>query len=118
MKIASPINDYPKVSHRFLGRQIQALQRQGPAVKRTALRVWDQPPRRPPRGRLPNPPRLRVCAIERVHAHFGANSPQAALPVHAHGGAPHSFTVHGPAEFMRPAGLMAKIRKATPLIYV
>lgn len=41
MKIAYFINQYPKVSHTFIRREIQALERQGFSVLRIALRGWD-----------------------------------------------------------------------------
>ncbi|WEK28389.1 MAG: glycosyltransferase family 4 protein [Candidatus Pseudomonas phytovorans] len=41
MRIAYFINQYPKVSHSFIRREILALERQGVAVQRIALRGWD-----------------------------------------------------------------------------
>jgi len=41
MHIAYFINQYPKVSHSFIRREILALERQGFAVQRIALRGWD-----------------------------------------------------------------------------
>jgi colanic acid/amylovoran biosynthesis glycosyltransferase len=41
MKIAYFINQYPKVSHSFIRREILALERQGVEVLRIALRGWD-----------------------------------------------------------------------------
>jgi glycosyltransferase involved in cell wall biosynthesis len=41
MKIAYFVNQYPKVSHTFIRREIFALERQGVAVVRLALRGWD-----------------------------------------------------------------------------
>jgi glycosyltransferase involved in cell wall biosynthesis len=43
LKIAYLINEYPKVSHSFIRREIHALERQGLHVKRIALRGWDGP---------------------------------------------------------------------------
>lgn len=40
MKIAYLVNQYPKVSHSFIRREILALERQGFAVERIALRGW------------------------------------------------------------------------------
>jgi colanic acid/amylovoran biosynthesis glycosyltransferase len=40
MKIAYFINQYPKVSHSFIRREIMALERQGAEVVRIALRGW------------------------------------------------------------------------------
>ncbi len=41
MRIAYFINQYPKVSHSFIRREILALERQGFTVQRVALRGWD-----------------------------------------------------------------------------
>ncbi len=41
MRIAYLINQYPKVSHSFIRREIQALERRGVTVVRLALRGWD-----------------------------------------------------------------------------
>lgn len=41
MHIAYLINQYPKVSHSFIRREILALERQGVTVQRIALRGWD-----------------------------------------------------------------------------
>ncbi|NIE74751.1 glycosyltransferase family 4 protein [Pantoea sp. Ap-967] len=41
MRIAYFINQYPKVSHSFIRREILALERQGVVVQRIALRGWD-----------------------------------------------------------------------------
>jgi glycosyltransferase involved in cell wall biosynthesis len=41
MTVAYFINQYPKVSHSFIRREIQALERQGVSVLRVALRGWD-----------------------------------------------------------------------------
>ncbi len=41
LRIAYFINQYPKVSHSFIRREILALERQGIAVQRIALRGWD-----------------------------------------------------------------------------
>ncbi|HGA2318209.1 TPA: glycosyltransferase [Pseudomonas putida] len=41
MRIAYFINQYPKVSHSFIRREILALERQGIEVHRIALRGWD-----------------------------------------------------------------------------
>ena len=40
-KIAYFINQYPKVSHSFIRREILALERQGFEIERIALRGWD-----------------------------------------------------------------------------
>src|SRR5262249_46467135 len=41
MRIAYLVNRYPKVSHTFIRREIQALERQGFEIMRIALRGWD-----------------------------------------------------------------------------
>lgn len=41
MRIAYLVNQYPKVSHSFIRREIHALERQGVQVLRIALRGWD-----------------------------------------------------------------------------
>jgi colanic acid/amylovoran biosynthesis glycosyltransferase len=43
MRIAYLINEYPKVSHIFIRREILALERRGVEVMRIALRGWDGP---------------------------------------------------------------------------
>jgi len=43
MRIAYLINQYPKVSHIFIRREILALERRGVEVMRIALRGWDGP---------------------------------------------------------------------------
>jgi glycosyltransferase involved in cell wall biosynthesis len=158
MRVAYLINQYPKVSHTFIRREILALERQGVEVTRIALRGWDNALadaedeverkrtryllsegalplllatlgmllRRP--GHLmralalawrmsrgaerPLPvhliylaeacriePWLRAEHIQHVHAHFGTNSAEVAMLVHALGGPRWSFTAHGPEEF-------------------
>ncbi|WP_020181784.1 glycosyltransferase family 4 protein [Methylotenera sp. 1P/1] len=42
MRITHLINQYPKVSHTFIRREIMALERQGFEVQRVALRGWDE----------------------------------------------------------------------------
>ena len=55
MRVAYFINQYPKVSHTFIRREIAALERQGVDVERMALRGWDaevtDPQDRQERGR-------------------------------------------------------------------
>ena len=43
MKIAYFVNQYPKVSHSFIRREILALERQGFEVQRLAIRGWEGP---------------------------------------------------------------------------
>ncbi len=57
MKIAYFINQYPKVSHSFIRREILALERQGFEVLRIALRGWDGP--------LPDPADVREREVTR-----------------------------------------------------
>jgi glycosyltransferase involved in cell wall biosynthesis len=42
-RVAYLINQYPKVSHSFIRREILAVERQGVAIERFALRGWDEP---------------------------------------------------------------------------
>jgi glycosyltransferase involved in cell wall biosynthesis len=55
---------------------------------------------------------LRAAGIQHLHAHFGTNSAEVAMLVHALGGPRWSFTVHGPEEFDKGQliGLAEKIR--------
>jgi colanic acid/amylovoran biosynthesis glycosyltransferase len=162
--VAYLINQYPKVSHSFIRREILALERQGVTVLRFAARGWDDdvpdPVDRLERGRtryllqrglapallaaaklaLARPGvflgalRLALTMARRsdrslfhhiaylaeasllvgwlaeqgvghLHAHFGTNPADVAMLVHALGGPPYSFTVHGPEEFDRPDAL-------------
>ena len=164
MHIAYFTNQYPKVSHSFIRREILALEAQGVQVHRFALRGWadavadpadtqeQQRTRYVLRGGLgplavaalrvaassparfgqalwralrvgwradrPLPmhlvylaeacqllPWLHECGAEHVHAHFGTNSAEVAMLVHALGGPGYSFTVHGPEEFDKPQAL-------------
>jgi colanic acid/amylovoran biosynthesis glycosyltransferase len=43
MRIAYLINQYPKVSHSFIRREIQALERRGLEVMRISIRGWNEP---------------------------------------------------------------------------
>lgn len=59
----------------------------------------------------------RRCHDQRIphlHAHFGTNSATVAMLAHELGGAPYSFTVHGPEEFDAPGALSLgeKVRRA------
>ncbi|UXH79496.1 glycosyltransferase [Roseateles amylovorans] len=57
---------------------------------------------------------LREGGATHLHAHFGTNSAEVAMLVHALGGPGYSFTVHGPEEFDKPEFLHLgeKIRRA------
>ena len=65
-------------------------------------------------------PWLRAAGIQHVHAHFGTNSAEVAMLVHALGGPPWSFTVHGPTEFDKPQfiGLPEKIRRCAFVVAI
>ena len=177
LKLAYFVNQYPKVSHSFIRREILALERQGFQIARIALRGWDGPLpdeedqrerqqtryvlRRGGRGLLVpllvmavrRPARLlaafhlavrmsresdrplpyhliyviEACRIAlwlgdtgagHLHAHFGTNSAEIAMLVHALGGPPYSFTVHGPDEFIKPLGLEEKIHRAAFVVAI
>jgi glycosyltransferase involved in cell wall biosynthesis len=53
-----------------------------------------------------------------IHAHFGTNSTDITMLVHALGGPRYSFTAHGPEEFLRPVGLREKIRRAAFVVAI
>jgi glycosyltransferase involved in cell wall biosynthesis len=57
-------------------------------------------------------PWLRASSIHHLHAHFGTNSAEVAMLVHALGGPQWSFTVHGPEEYdnVQSIRLTEKIR--------
>lgn len=179
MRIAYLVNQYPKISHSFIRREILALERQGVDVVRIALRGWngeliDAEDRRERdrtryalqggalklisalarvlltrptslfrglalacrmgyRADRPLPVHLvylaEACLIERwlrdadvhhLHAHFGTNSAEVAMLIHALGGPEWSFTVHGPDEFDSPRfiGLAEKIRRSSFVVAV
>lgn len=178
-RVAYFINQYPKVSHSFIRREILALERLGIEVQRVALRGWDDPVvdredqaeqartqyvlkdgmaalaiamvrelARSPAGflralmlalrmgrRADRPavfhlvylaeacrmlPWLRGSGAGHLHAHFGTNSAEVAMLVHALGGPAYSFTVHGPEEFDKPQfiGLAEKIRGAAFVVAI
>ena len=173
MRIAYLVNQYPKVSHSFIRREILALEKQGLEIMRISIRGWDNDlvddaDRREReqtrfvlqtswlaiavavlaaalsrplsfartfalafrvgwRADRPLPFHfvylaeacliarwLRASNIQHLHAHFGTNSAEVAMLVHALGGPPWSFTVHGPEEFDKPEfiSLAEKIRRA------
>jgi colanic acid/amylovoran biosynthesis glycosyltransferase len=177
LKIAYLVNQYPKVSHTFIRREILALERRGFEVLRVALRGWDEtlPDEEdrqereraryvlrqgarglliPLLGTLARSPRRFLAALRlalrmsrdsdrplpyhviyfaeacrvfhwltdfgatQVHAHFGTNSAEVAMLVHALGGPPYSFTVHGPDEFLNPMGLEHKIHHASFVVAI
>ena len=65
-------------------------------------------------------PWLRAASVEHVHAHFGTNSADVAMLVHALGGPQWSFTAHGPDEFDNPEliGLAEKVRRCAFVVAV
>lgn len=172
-KIAYFINQYPKVSHSFIRREIAAVEAQGFDIDRIALRGWDaeivddddrserdrtryilkkgvggllaplvrqmaanpkgffcalglafKMARRGERGLIYHLVYLmeaaqvvewtRAFGATHIHAHFGTNSTEIVMLAHCLGGAPYSFTVHGPEEFDKPLalGLDEKIRRS------
>ena len=172
MRIAYLINQYPKVSHSFIRREILALEKRGIQIMRISLRGWDdhlvdksdQREREKTlyvlsdgalplllaffrvlvthplrfssafalalrmgwRGERPMPVHiiylaeacrilgwLRAEHVQHLHAHFGTNSAEVAMLVHALGGPKWSFTVHGPKEFEKvaPLKLSEKLRR-------
>jgi colanic acid/amylovoran biosynthesis glycosyltransferase len=179
VRVAYLINQYPKVSHTFIRREILALERRGIEVVRIALRGWDSESVDPEdqlererthyvlrdgtpalllalmrmllmrpgrllralalawrmgnRAERPLPihlvylaeacriePRLRAAVVQHLHAHFGTNSAEVAMLVHALGGPRWSFTVHGPEEFDKAQliGLAEKIRRCAFVVAV
>src|SRR5450755_8222 len=58
LKVAYLINQYPKVSHSFIRREILALERRGVQVQRYAMRGWD--------AETPDP----ADAHERAHTRY------------------------------------------------
>jgi glycosyltransferase involved in cell wall biosynthesis len=63
---------------------------------------------------------LKAEDVKHLHAHFGTNSAEVAMLVHALGGPPFSFTAHGPEEFdkARFIGLPQKIERAKFVVAV
>jgi colanic acid/amylovoran biosynthesis glycosyltransferase len=179
VRIAFLVNQYPKVSHTFIRREILALERLGFEVVRIALRGWDgtfvdpddevesKRTRYVLRGGLPallsavafvmlmRPVRfaralrlvwrmakgaerplpvhfvylaeacritlwLRGASVRHLHAHFGTNSAEVAMLVHALGGPSWSFTIHGPEEFDKAAllGLAEKVRRCSFVVAI
>ena len=173
------VNQYPKVSHSFIRREILALERLGVTVQRIALHGWDAevvdeddalertrtryvlqqglagllvPTVRALLGtparfmaalwlalrigwRADRPlpyhvvylaeacrmlPWLRESGARHLHAHFGTNSAEVAMLVHALGGPPFSFTVHGPEEFDKPEflSLGEKVRRSAFVVAI
>lgn len=63
---------------------------------------------------------LRKAGIRHLHAHFGSNSAEVAMLVHALGGPSWSFTAHGPEEFEKATlwGLAEKVRRCSFVVAV
>jgi colanic acid/amylovoran biosynthesis glycosyltransferase len=62
-------------------------------------------------------PWLRAAGVEHVHAHFGTNSAEVAMLVHALGGPQWSFTVHG-TELLDDARLIGLTTKVQNCAFV
>jgi glycosyltransferase involved in cell wall biosynthesis len=179
MRIAYLVNQYPKISHSFIRREILALERLGVEVVRIALREWtgevvdeeDHIERKRTRyvlrdgapglllalvrmlltspvslvralilacriGYRAERPLivhliylaeacrikswLRTEVVQHLHAHFGTNTAEVAMLVHALGGPDWSFTVHGPEELDKPQfiGLGEKVRRCSFVVAV
>ena len=173
VKICYLVNQYPKVSHTFIRREIQALEGRGVEVVRYSVRRVAEPLADPAdqaeqertrvvldggkeglaaamaRVAVSRPARfaeasamaarigvgserglaihgaylgeacvllewMRDEGVQHVHAHFGTNSATVAMLVHALGGPPFSFHVHGPEELDKPdlISLSEKILRA------
>ena len=102
MKIAYLINDYPKVSHSFIRREIQALERLGIEVQRLALRGWA--------GILPDDDDAR----ERTRTRYVLND--GLLPLVA---ATLRVLIHAPRRFLAALRLTLRVarRSDRPLPY-
>jgi glycosyltransferase involved in cell wall biosynthesis len=63
---------------------------------------------------------LRVASVQHLHAHFGTNSAEVAMLVHALGGPRWSFTIHGPKEYdnVQLVGLAEKIRRSAFVVAI
>ena len=88
MKIAYFVNEYPKVSHSFIRREILALERKGFSIHRIALRGWSGP--------LPDP----QDRLERARTQYVLRDGVAALclPV-------FSALLRAPVRFFKALGL-------------
>jgi glycosyltransferase involved in cell wall biosynthesis len=177
LRIAYFVNQYPKISHTFIRREILALERQGFDILRVSLRGWndeltDEEDRieqtntryilrsgmpallwavlltmlaKPgrflsalrlattmarQRGERSLPyhlaylaeacrmlPWLKEFGATHVHAHFGSNSAEVAMLVHALGGPPYSFTFHGEQESLS-GGIGDKVGRAAFVVAI
>jgi glycosyltransferase involved in cell wall biosynthesis len=179
MTIAYLINQYPKVSHSFIRREIAGVEASGLSVARFSIRSCEtelvdpadklelektrvvldvgllklmlyllgvaltrpiawlktlwlavQVGQRSDRGVLRHFIYLaeacvllrwfQAAGVTHVHAHFGTNSTTVAMLCRSLGGAPYSFTVHGPEEFDRPESLALteKINRAAFVVAI
>lgn len=103
MKIAYILNTYPQPSHSFIRRELQALERQGYAIDRIAMRPAEV--ELVDAGDQAEAAHIARRCARHTHAHFGTNAATVAMLCHAMGGPRHSFTVHGPEEFDAPRAL-------------
>ena len=62
-------------------------------------------------------PWLKSFGAVHMHAHFGTNSAEIVMLVHALGGPPYSFTVHGQDELLF-GGLAEKVRRAAFVVAI
>jgi colanic acid/amylovoran biosynthesis glycosyltransferase len=97
LKIAYFVNQYPKVSHTFIRREILALERRGFEVQRVALRGWDTP--------VPD----EEDRAERDHTHYVLRNGAAALllPV-------LRCLLISPVRFFASVALAMKMSRASP----
>src|SRR5262245_4333347 len=65
-------------------------------------------------------PWLRAAGVQHLHAHFGTNSAEVAMLVHALDGPPWSFTIHGPKEYdnVHLVGLAEKIQRCAFVVAI
>jgi glycosyltransferase involved in cell wall biosynthesis len=65
-------------------------------------------------------PWLRTAGVQHLHAHFGTNSAEVAMLVHALGGPTWSFTIHGPKEYdnVQLIGLAEKVRRCAFVVAI
>jgi glycosyltransferase involved in cell wall biosynthesis len=63
---------------------------------------------------------LRESGAVHLHAHFGTNSAEVAMLVHALGGPAYSVTMHGPEEFDAPRclGIAEKVRRSAFVVAI
>lgn len=101
-KIAYFINQYPKVSHSFIRREILALERQGFQIERIALRGWDD--------ELVDPEDLRERSQTRYVLQSGGGALAFALM---------RVTVTSPGNFLAAFALAVRMSRHAdrPLIY-